>query len=152
MVKRVLKYVVYGIAWGWCWLVVICLIADLARLEPWSEAIFSHFPQNVLASTITGMGFGTSSIVYTFTRLRLWQQILIHFSIGMSVYFPVAFGFGWVPTDSAAVIVSFITLTILIFFLIWSGFYFYNRLEAKRINAKLEALETEQNRTEDMRQ
>lgn len=143
MIKRTLKFIVNGIVWGWCCLVALCLIAELANLESVRDAIFSHFPQNVLACTLTGMGFGTSAIVYTFERLRLWQQVLIHFGVGMGVYFPVAFSFRWIPIESPAIVISFIVVAILGFFLIWSGFYFYNKLEAKRINDMLKALETE---------
>lgn len=143
MLKRVLKYLVYGIAWGWCWMVAVCLVVEFAGFSAMRDAIYSHYPQNVLASSLVGIGFGTSSIVYTFERLSLWQQLLIHFGAGMSIYFPVAFSFGWMQTESIGVLLSFIVMSVVIFFLIWAGFYFYHRAEAKKINAQLAALENE---------
>ncbi len=145
--KKILKYLFHGVLWGWSFFIVICLIVDLFDIEPMREIVFRYFTRNVLASTVTGIGFGTTSIVYTFERLRFWQQTMIHFCVGMGVYFPVAFGMGWIPSISAPIIMTSVLIAIVVFFLIWSGFYLYSRHEAKAINEKLKSQDTENQKT-----
>jgi uncharacterized membrane protein len=108
------------------------------------EAIFTHFAQNVLASTIVGLGFGTGSIVYTFDSLRMWQKVLIHMGGGMVIYYIVAFSYGWVQAESPSVVIPFIIMSLLISSFIWLGFYFSNKAEARKINERLKAQQEEE--------
>jgi hypothetical protein len=143
VIKKILKYIRDGILWGWGFFIVTYLIFDLAKIEPVRTIVFDNFSKNVLASTITGIGFGTTSIVYEVERLRRWQQTLIHFGVGMSIYFPVAFSMNWIPTVSSPVIIFCVLLAVMGFFLIWSGFYLYDKAETKKINERLKEIERE---------
>jgi uncharacterized membrane protein YciS (DUF1049 family) len=143
MIKKVLGYIGYGIAWGWCWLVALLIVSDLAGADALFSSITQRFTLHALGAMAVGIGCGSSAIVYTFDQLRLWQQSLIHFGAGMAALFPVGFGLGWMPTSSAGIIVGCVLQSILTFFLIWFGFYLYFKNEAKKINARLKQQDAE---------
>lgn len=143
MAKKVFKSIFYGIVWGWMFFVLTYLVFDLLGASVVTEHLNETFRWQALGSALVGMGFATPSIVYTSERLRLWQQLLIHLGIGMPVYLAVAFWLGWMPRQSAGAVVGFVLLALVIFFLIWSCFFLYNRHEAKRMNERLRQMEQE---------
>lgn len=140
MAKKVVGYILYGIAYGCTWLVLVCFVGNLVIGEAFLTQVMGDFTRQVLGSVAVGLGLGTTSIVYRFERLSLWQQVLIHFGVGMSIFFPVAFGLGWIPPLSGVSLVWAILMGVVIFFVIWSGFYLYYRGEAKRMNKRLQEM------------
>jgi len=140
MIKLILKYLLYGIAWGALWFVMVCIIMDL--FSPVTlQYMLQNFTLHALGSIAIGIACATTSIVYTLERLRRWQQVLIHATVGLGVYLPVAFGLGWLPAGSPLAILFSIGTSIIIFILIWSCFYLYHKHEAKAINKKLKERE-----------
>jgi len=137
MSKRIAKYLLFGIAWGCTWFVVILTALDL--LNPVYGLSFpaGSFTTHALGSMATGIAAATTSIIYTIDRLRTWQQAAIHIVIGLGIFFPIAFSLGWLPAGSTTAIILSVVGTILFFWLIWSGFYFHDKIEAKRLNKKL---------------
>lgn len=143
MFRRVVQYVFSGIAWGCFCFVMVYLIADLAGAHEMLSAIQNNFRWHALGSIFVGMGFGTTSIVYQSEKLCLWQKILIHLTVGMCIYLPTAYGLGWMPMNSIGSVLLYIALAIVIFFFVWSCFYFYHRSEVKKLNEQLEKLDSE---------
>ena len=45
--------------------------------------------------------------------------------------------------EESGYVITFILMAIIIFTSIWTGFYFYNRNEAKKYNAKIKEIEKE---------
>ena len=54
-----------------------------------------------------------------------------------------AYKLGWMPISNIGYVITFILMAIIIFTSIWTGFYFYNRNEAKKYNAKIKEIEKE---------
>jgi len=138
MAKLVAKYLINGVAWGSLWLVVICVIFDFAYADGLWE-IFENFTTHALGSVIIGIGNATTPIVYEIDRLRRWQQILIHASVGLGTFFVVAFSLGWLPMASPMALAFSLASSVIIFFAIWLGFYLYNKYEVKKLNERISA-------------
>ena len=68
---------------------------------------------------------------------------MIHFGVGMGVFYPVSIYLGWIPfyPDRIDYTVLQFLFSCAIFMLIWFCFYLFNRNEAKRINKRLRELE-----------
>lgn len=145
--KRIVKLMVgrlcYGIAWGCTCLVFVCLIyrALGAREVLWE--IFENFGQHTAGAVLVGIAFGSTSILYQFSRPSLGVKVAIHFAVGMGVLYAVAFYLKWIPfySDRIGYMVLQFLGSCLIFAVIWCFFYFFNRSEARRINHRLRELE-----------
>lgn len=142
MVKRILKYLFYGISWGWSFFVIINIIGVITVGDAYLKPIMDNFIQQALGSALVGICCGSSSIVYTFDKLPRWMQAGLHFAIGLSGYFAVAYKLDWIPVASTLQIVSYVALGILIFAAIWSCFYFYSKHEVKKVNRRIKELES----------
>ena len=140
MIKKFFKYLYFGIAWGCTYFVVLCMIADLADWDLFLQDTFDRYALHALGAMIVGIGFGTTSIVYSFNRLRNWQKTLIHFSIGMGIYLAVGLHLNWLPYDSGPAIISVILGSILLFFIISFIFYMFQKEETKKINERIQEI------------
>jgi len=101
------------------------------------QDLLENFTIHVLGSIIIGIGNASTPIVYEIDRMRRWQQIAIHAVIGLGTFFVVAFSLGWLPTVSPIAIVFSLVSGVLIFFVIWLGFYMYSKHEVAKINYKI---------------
>ena len=144
IILRWMKYLLYGISWGWSFFVLINIIGYLAAGQRYLEPLMENFVSQALYAALVGIACGSTSIVYTFDRLPWAAQIAIHFVVGIGTYFAVAFTQGWIPLMNVWSAVIFIVIGILIFAGIWSGFYFFNMAEARRVNEKLKQMEEEE--------
>lgn len=143
IVKLIIKYILYGISLGCTFFVIMCLSYFVFGGEDLLVPIFKDFARQSFGAMIIGIACGGTSIVYEFDRPSYFLKIIIHFCIGMSVFFPVSICLGWIPFYPDRII--FTVLQFLsscgIFMVIWFCFYLFNRNEAKRINKRLRELE-----------
>lgn len=141
--KLVSKYILYGISLGCTFFVIMCLFYSIWGGEDQLLMIFRDFTRQSMGAMLIGIACGSTSVVYQFDRPSYSLKILIHFCVGMGVFYPTAVYLGWFPFYPDRKI--FTALQFLfscgIFMLIWSGFYLFNRNEAKRINQRLRELE-----------
>lgn len=135
-----LKYVASGVSWGCTVFVFINLIGYWIGGAAFLEAVMADFTHQALGSIIVGIACASPAFVYQIESLSFFWQSLIHFAIGLSVFFLVAFSLNWIPTHSISLIVSVVLLNIAIFTFIWFLFYLYNRFEAKKMNIKINEL------------
>ena len=136
------KYLFYGICWGCVCLVAFCLMVSLFDKEA-LPFIFNEFPMQVAGSVLVGIACGTTGIVYQFQRIPGFAKVLIHFVIGMGVFYPTAIHLGWFPFNPEHIGYTVMQLLIScgIFFAIWACFYFAAWLEARKINSRLKEME-----------
>lgn len=139
MLKKILQHTLFGIAWGCVCYIVAGLFANAFAGRAGLMVLFvENFRLNVLLACITGIGFSLPSMVYESDRLAMPLKLLIHFGVGMGIYLPCAWIGGWFPpASSPQYIATFLIAAVVFFFVIWSGFYFYHRHEAMRINEQL---------------
>lgn len=134
---KLIKYLLYGVSWGCTVFVFTNLIGYLLVGDIFLQKTTENFVGQVLGSIIVGIGCASPSIIYHVDRFTFLQQVLIHFSIGLTTFFIVAFSLKWIPTTSIFSIIIMVIINICIFTFIWFLFYLYNKNEAKKMNEKL---------------
>ena len=142
-VKLVIKYLSYGISWGCTCFVAMCLALFATGGAESLSPIMEDFARQSIGAMIVGIACGGSAIVYQFNRLSGLVKTIIHFSVGMGVFYPVAICFGWIPFSPDNILYTILQFIIScgVFMAIWFCFYLLNRNEAKRINDRLRELE-----------
>lgn len=141
-VKLVIKYILYGISLGCTFFVVVCLSYCILGGEDILMLIFKDFARQSIGAMVVGIACGGTAIVYQFDRPRGLLKVIIHFCVGMGVFYPVGIYLGWFPFYQGRMIFTVLQFLCAcgIFMLIWSCFYLFNRNEAKRINERLREL------------
>lgn len=142
-VKLVIKYFFYGISLGCTSFVIMCLSFFAGGGEDLLTSIFKDFARQSVGAMAVGIACGGTAIVYQFERPSAFWKIIIHFCVGMGVFYPVAVYLGWIPfyPDRIMLTVLQFLSSCVIFMIIWFCFYLFNRSEAKRINKRLRELE-----------
>lgn len=141
--KLVIKYILSGISFGCTFFVIMCLFCSIWGGEDILMQIFKDFTRQSIGAMIIGVACGSTPVIYQFDRPSYFLKILIHFCVGMGVFYPVAVYLGWIPFYPDKIIYTILQFLFScgIFVIIWSGFYLFNRNEAKRINKRLKELE-----------
>lgn len=142
-VKLMIKYTLYGISFGCTFFVIMCLSYSLWGKDDLLMMISKDFTRQSIGAMVIGIACGSTSVVYQFDRLSASLQIMIHFCVGMGVFYPSAIYLGWIPFYPDRIILTVLQFLFScgIFMVIWSFFYLFNRNEAKRINQRLRELE-----------
>lgn len=144
-IKLVIKYIFYGISWGCTCLVAMCLFFYISGNQDLLAMVFEDFGRQAVGAMVVGIGCGTTAVVYQWKRGSMFLKSIIHFCVGMGIFYPVAISLGWIPVHPEHVfrtILQFL-LSCGIFVAIWFCFYLLNRNEAKKINKRLRELEKE---------
>lgn len=144
MLRKIVRYLFYGISWGCTFFVLTCLVGSLCTGGAFLQPIFEDFVRQAVGAMLVGVCCGSSSIVYTFKKLPFSAQVAIHAGVGLTGYFAASYFLGWMPRENWGQMLCYALLGLLIFFLIWLGFYLHNRREAKRMNARLRQLQGEE--------
>lgn len=143
--KTIMMYMALGAAWGCTWLVVMMLVFSLSARTDVLRAIVDDFPAQALGSILVSMAFTVPAVMYKTGRPRMPFSFLIHFAVGMTVFFAAAQHLEWIPTRPGALAaVGFVLLGIAIFDAIWLLFFLWNRREAMRLNTRIRDLERAQ--------
>lgn len=144
-VKLVIKYILYGISLGCTSFVIMCLSYFWGGGEDLLMLICKDFARQSAGAMLVGIACGGTAIIYQFNRPCGFVKVLIHFCVGMGVFYPVAIYLGWFPfyPDRMLFTVVQFLFSCGIFMAIWFCFYLFNRNEAKRINERLRELECE---------
>lgn len=143
-VKLVVKYILYGISLGCTSFVVMCLSYFVWGGEEYLAPICRDFARQSVGAMIVGIACGGTSIVYQFERPSVLLKIIIHFCVGMGVFYPVGISLGWIPFYPDRIVLTALQFLFScgMFMVIWFCFYLFNRNEAKRINKRLRELES----------
>lgn len=146
-VKLIFRYILWGISLGCTSFVLMCLSFFAGGGEEMLALIFKDFARQSIGAMIVGIACGGTAVVYQFNRPSELAKIIIHFCVGMGVFYPVALYLGWIPfyPDRILYTVLQFLCSCGIFMAIWFCFYLFNRNEAKRINKRLRELERDQN-------
>ena len=135
--KKLLKNLLFGIAWGSTIFVISTIIVALSSKDVFIQSN-EQFVKQAIGSLICGIGFYVPSVVYENDKMAMPLKILIHMGTGLIIYFIIAFNVGWVPISYGIIpMIATILILITISFLIWAMFYLYYKVEAKNINKKI---------------
>ena len=141
--KMLIKYIFYGISWGCTFFVFTCLMLSLFGGEDYLRMIMEDFTRQAIGSMIVGIGSASIAIIYQFEKPSEAVKRLIHFGVGMGVFYPTALYLGWIPfyPDKILHTISSFFISCSIFIAILFCFYLFNRGEARKINNRLRELE-----------
>lgn len=144
-IKRAIKYISFGISWGCTCLVAMCFIFYISGRRDLLALVFDDFARQAAGAVVVGIGCGGTSIVYEWKWGSMFVKSLIHFCVGMGVFYPTAIFLGWIPFQPERVFHTILQFLFScgIFMAIWFCFYLLNRNEAKKINQRLRELERE---------
>lgn len=145
-VKLGIKYLCYGISWGCTILVFICLTAYVMDAKTYFSLIMNDFARQAIGAMVVGVACGGAAVVYQLDGPSTMTKFIIHFGIGMGVFYPVALYLGWIPFHSGEILYTVLQFLIScsIFMGIWLCFYLFNRSDARKINDRLRELEREE--------
>lgn len=143
IIKLVITYIFYGISIGCTFFVFMCLSYFIFGGEEILMSIFKDFARHSIGAMIIGIACGGTAIVYQFERPGVFFKVMIHFCVGMGIFYPTAIYLGWFPFYPDRIIRTVLQFffSCCIFMMIWFCFYLFNRNEAKRINKKIRELE-----------
>lgn len=143
IVKLAVKYILFGISLGCTFFVIMCLSYALWGGEEILMLIYQDFVRQATGAMAVGIACGGISIVYQFDRPSGFAKVMIHFCVGMGVFYPTGIYLGWIPfnPDKTALMLLQFLCSCGIFVVIWLCFYLFNRTEAKKINRRLKELE-----------
>lgn len=144
-VKLVIRHLLYGISLGCTFFVLMCFSFFIGGGEDILMAICGDFARQSVGAVAVGIACGGTSVIYRFDRPCLLWKIIIHFCIGMGVFYPVGIFLGWFPFYPDRILFTILQFLFScgIFMLIWLCFYLFNRKEANRINQRIRELERE---------
>lgn len=144
-VKLFVKYILSGISLGCTSFVIMCLSFYVGGGEEFLREVFEDFGRQSAGAMLVGIACGGTAVIYQFERFSVMVKTIIHFCVGMGVFYPVALLLGWIPfyPDRIGYTVLQFLVSCCIFMVIWFGFYLFNRNEAKRINERLREMERE---------
>lgn len=131
--KRFLFQSMIGIFFG-AFLAVI--ITNIVYLTGSAELDGEAFLKNSIAFIACGWFFSVTPLFFEIESLRLPAQTALHFVTVAILYIVLSVGIGWIPFQVGSLLL-FIGLFIVIYALIWIGFYFYFKNEAKKLNDDL---------------
>ncbi len=138
---KVFKMILNGIAWGCTICTFVLMIGTAAVGDSFLAVTANDFIRQAIGSMIVGMGFTVPSLVYSNENLNLGMKTFIHMGIGLFIYFLVALNLHWIPIDFGwKMTVISVFIAIVVSFGFWFLFYLYNRMEAKKLNRKLESM------------
>lgn len=144
-VKLIISYIFYGISLGCTFFVIMCLFYFIGGGTDTLTQIFNDFGRQSIGSMLVGVACGGTAVIYQFDRPSGFWKIIIHFCVGMGVFYPVAIYLGWFPFHPDRIMYTILHFlsSCGIFMIIWLCFYLFNRNEAKIINKRLKELERE---------
>ena len=133
--RNVIKSIAVGISWGFTILVLYLTIGVIINGDYLATIAPNDFIKYVICSAVIGLGFSVPSLVYYNERISRGLQVIIHLG---TIYIPVAFFAGWIPTAYGAIAVTISLLIAVVFsLLVWLCFALYYRKQAQEINRKI---------------
>lgn len=142
-VKLLITYTLSGISLGCTFFVIMCLSYALWGGDAILMMIYKDFARQSIGAIIIGIACGGTSVIYQFDRPSYLWKIIIHFCVGMGVFYPVSIYLGWIPFYPDRILFTILQFlsSCGIFMVIWYCFYLFNRNEAKKINERLREME-----------
>lgn len=126
MMIEVLKRMTTGIAVGGLFTFIVLSFVMFYEVEASVQQIWI----SMLGSFAIGIYYGLASFIFEVNEWSYLKQTFIHFLLSIVIYFIIALSTGWVPFTLSAIIISGL-VWIIIYTLVWAGFYqYYKKVEA----------------------
>ena len=90
-----------------------------------------QYTKMAVGAFIVGLGFGLPSLIYEYEEIPYVMQVLFHLGIGCAILLITGYMVGWFTNLVGAFIEIGMSLVV------WIGFAYHYRKEAKQINQQL---------------
>lgn len=142
MIKKLMALTLCGMAFGSLMNVFVCIIGVLVTgSEDFLTQTQTGYVSQAIIGMIVGIGWSVPALVYKIEKFSFKLKVLIHMGTGFVVFLPLATYAGWIPTQAGVgVAILSLVLMVAVAFIIWAGFYFYNKDQAKTINKKIKEI------------
>ncbi|MEK4520600.1 DUF3021 domain-containing protein [Psychrobacillus sp. FSL W7-1457] len=97
------------------------------------------FLKNSLGSIFCGWLFTVTPLYFENKRFTMMQATGFHFLTVFVAYFILAFFIGWIPFTLLSFGIG-LAIFIVVYILHWLAFYYYFRLQAKKLNENLNSI------------
>lgn len=138
--KDIIKSTVISIGMSLTIFSLVCIVFDIEYGGTFSLEGY-RMTKMIIGCVIIGLGFGIPTIVYKNDSLPMPVRVLIHMGIGCVIYTIVAYAVGWI--DGSASLgqgIAIAAIQLAVAFIIWFCFMRFYRLEAKRMNDKIQQM------------
>ncbi|EWG12768.1 DUF3021 domain-containing protein [Cytobacillus firmus] len=98
------------------------------------------FIKNAFGSIFCGWLFTVTPLYFEIRSLRLPMQTAMHFLTVTIVYFILGLYIGWIPLGVTHFFI-YLAISVLIYAIMWVGFYLYFKNVSKKLNEDLECIE-----------
>lgn len=123
-----LRRAIIGVGIGGLATFIMLTIFKLNVISVTVDEIWSH----MLGSLLIGIYFGVGSLIFDKEDWSPLRQIVIHLSLSIIVFFPIALTTGWVPAKPLPILICLIT-----FLIIYALFWFSIRWYLKKMEASM---------------
>lgn len=108
-------------------------------LMVWSQVEASVFEvwQHMLGSIVMGAYFGVASLIFEHEKWSPLTQTIVHFTLSIFVWLPLALFLGWLPLGWWPIIMGVISFTV-VYCLFWICTTFYFKRVMKQMNCAIE--------------
>ena len=135
--KAVLKSIGISLIISTAIFCVMCIFFDIYFKGEFALSGY-RMSKMLLGVVLTGIGFGAPTFIYQRESVPMALRAVFHLGIGFTVYLIAGIIAGWIPTSlGAGTFLAIAAGQLAVAFLIWLGFYIYNRNLAKKINRKI---------------
>lgn len=90
----------------------------------------------MLMAFVIGVYFALASFIFELDQWSPLKKTIIHFSLSVIVYFPIAMSIGWIPVSPLSIILSLV-IFIVCYILFWTGFNLYFKKVEASLNENL---------------
>lgn len=131
--KALIKNITISLSSSYLVYLSIMIFLDMQKQ---GKLVFTNYQhtKDLIGILIIGISFGCAALIYDFTSLSLPLQTLTHALFGTLSVLGVGTYLGWFPLSKILFVLLFI---IIIYGIIWLGFYLYYRHLADSLNKKL---------------
>ncbi|MDK6372184.1 DUF3021 domain-containing protein [Aerococcus urinae] len=122
-----MKNIVNAISQSVSLAIIIWVVMGAFYTEDWSYV-------TMLASVMFfGAVIGGTSAIYQYSSWPLLAKVSIHFTVSLFAFLVMNIANHWIPLDTSILVGACLQFA-LIFFAIWTCYYFYNRHKINQIN------------------
>lgn len=112
---------------------ILLLIALTILIANDVELTLQAIRLNLLGSMAMGGYFAVASLIFEYDKWSPLKQIVIHFSLSVLLFFPIALGVGWLPPRLLPMVAG-LGMFLVFYLIFWVSFTIYFRRQAKALN------------------
>ncbi|WP_018932470.1 DUF3021 domain-containing protein [Gracilibacillus lacisalsi] len=133
MIVEGLKRILLGVAVGSLITFVVLSFLVMLDINSTIQEIWKHWS----ASMALGVYYSLASVIFELERWSILKQTVIHLSLTILVFFPIAILAGWIPFNLLAMILG-LGIFLTLYSVFWISAYFYYKNMERVMNERID--------------